>query len=183
MTVRILGLSGSLRAASFNSAALRAAAELAPEDVSIEIGSIRDIPLYDDDMRMAGIPAAVTALQERMLAADAVLIASPEYNYSIPGVLKNAIDWLSRLKPQPFNDKPVAIMGASMGGVGTARMQYDLRKTFVFLNAHVLAQPEVMIAAAHTRFDDQGHLTDEATRKFVGALVVALREWTLRLRH
>lgn len=183
MTVEILGLSGSLRAGSFNSAALRAAAELAPEDVRIEIGSIREIPLYDDDVRAAGIPASVTALQERIMAADAVLIATPEYNYSVPGVLKNAIDWLSRLKPQPFNEKPVGIIGASMGGIGTARAQYDLRKIFVFLNAHVLGQPEVMIAAAHTRFDADGRLTDEATRKFVGNAVVGLRDWTLRLQR
>ncbi|MGA7964821.1 MAG: NADPH-dependent FMN reductase [Gammaproteobacteria bacterium] len=183
MTVRILGLSGSLRAGSFNSAALRAATELAPEDTTLEIGSIRDIPLYDDDIRAAGIPASVTALQEQILAADAVLIATPEYNYSIPGVLKNAIDWLSRLKPQPFNEKPVGIIGASMGGIGTARAQYDLRKTFVFLNAYVLTQPEVMISAAHTRFDAEGRLTDEATRKFVANAIAALRDWTLRLKR
>lgn len=183
MAVQILGLSGSLRAGSYNTAVLRAAAELAPDDVALEIGSIRDIPLYDDDVRAAGIPAAVTALQERVLQADAVLIATPEYNYSVPGVLKNAIDWLSRLKPQPFSDKPVGIMGASGGAIGTARAQYDLRKTFVFLNAPVLTQPEVMIAAAHTRFDESGRLTDETTRKFVGNLVVALRDWTLRLKR
>lgn len=183
MTVQILALSGSLRAGSFNTAALRAAVELAPEDVRIEIGSIREIPLYDDDVRAAGIPAPVTALQERVMAADAVLIATPEYNYSVPGVLKNAIDWLSRLKPQPFSDKPVAIIGASGGAIGTARAQYDLRKTFVFLNANVMAQPEVMIGLAATRFDAEGRLTDETTRKFVARAVAGLRDWTLRLRR
>lgn len=178
-TLRFLGISGSLRAGSFNTAALRAAAELAPAGVSIELCSIRDIPLYDDDVRAAGIPASVAAVQAAIAAADAVLIATPEYNFSVAGVLKNAIDWVSRTQPQPFVHKPVGIIGASAGAAGTARAQYDLRKSFLFMDAYVLNKPEVMIAAAQTRFDSDGRLTDEATRTFLAAMLGALRDWTL----
>ena len=111
-----------------------------------------------------------------------MLIATPEYNYSISGVLKNAIDWVSRTDPQPFANKPVAIMGASPGALGTARAQYDLRRMCVYLDAHLLNKPEVMISAAHTRFDADGRLTDQATRTFVASLVTALRDWTHRLQ-
>ena len=180
--LRFLAISGSIRAASLNTAALRAAAELAPDGVGVDIISIADIPLYNDDVRLAGMPAPVVTLQHAIAAADAVLIATPEYNFSFPGVLKNAIDWISRTDPQPFRDKPVGIIGASMGALGTGRAQYDLRKVFVFLDAHVLNKPEVMIAAAHTRFDANGALTDEATRGFIKSMLVALRDWTLRLR-
>jgi chromate reductase len=143
--LRFLAISGSLRASSLNTAALRAAKELAPDGVTIEIAEIGDIPLYNDDVRLAGMPASVVALQGAIAAADAVLIATPEYNFSIPGVLKNAIDWMSRTDPQPFRGKPVGIIGASMGALGTGRAQYDLRKVFLFLDAHVLNKPEVMI--------------------------------------
>ena len=175
-------ISGSLRLKSYNTAALRAAAELAPEGVAIVEQGIADIPLYNEDVKAAGFPAAVSRLQAAIASADAVLIATPEYNYSVSGVLKNAIDWVSRTEPQPFANKPVAIMGASPGALGTARAQYDLRKMFVYLDAHLLNKPEVMIGAAHTRFDADGKLTDDATRKFVASLVIALRDWTLRLR-
>jgi chromate reductase len=180
--MKFLGISGSLRAASLNTASLRAAMELLPEGVTMEIAEIKDIPLYDDDTRAAGMPAAVTALQTSIAAADAVIIATPEYNYSIPGVLKNAIDWISRTQPQPFAGKPVGIIGASMGALGTGRAQYDLRKIFVFLDGHVLNKPEVMIAAAHTKFDAEGKLADEATRKFLATMLVAMRDWTQRLQ-
>jgi len=180
--LNFLGISGSLRAGSFNTAALRAAAGLVPADVTLEIASISGIPLYDDDVRTAAIPQPVSTLQTAILAADAVLIATPEYNYSIPGVLKNAIDWLSRTDPQPFRHKPVGIIGASMGAFGTARAQYDLRKSFVFLDAYVLNRPEIMIAAAQTRFDAAGQLTDEPTRGFLQAMLLALRDWTVQLR-
>lgn len=182
-TFRILGICGSLRRASFNMAALRAAQQLAPEGIAIEIVSPGGIPLYNDDERTAsGFPDPVTNLCRRITEADAVLIATPEYNYSVPGVLKNAIDWVSRASPQPFQDKPVAIMGASPGALGTARAQYDLRKIFVFLDAHVLNRPEVMIAGAGQRFDAEGNLTDEVTRKFIAAQIEALRAWAERLR-
>ena len=179
----ILGLCGSLRRGSFNMAALRAAIDLAPEGVAIEIAGIGEIPLYNDDVRAVGMPAPVIELAGRIAAADALLIATPEYNYSVPGVLKNAIDWVSRCDPQPFRDKAVAIMGASPGAIGTARAQYDLRKTFVFLDAHVLNKPEIMIGGAGQRFDGAGVLTDAATRQFIGQQIVSLRDWAMRLRR
>jgi chromate reductase, NAD(P)H dehydrogenase (quinone) len=178
----ILAISGSLRKESYNSATLRAAQQLAPGDVKIALADISAIPLYNDDLRLAGLPASVVSLGEKIATADAVLIATPEYNYSIPGVLKNAIDWVSKIPDQPFSRKPVAILGASMGAIGTARSQYDLRKVFVFLNAHVLNQPEIMIAAAQTRFDVDGNLTDEKARELIGQQIVALKDWALRLR-
>ena len=184
-TVKVLGISGSLRRGSFNTAALRAAQELAPAGVEVAVfQSLRDIPPYDDDLRQGqGYPAPVEDLRARIKAADALLIATPEYNYSVPGVLKNAIDWASRPPEQPFDGKPIAIMGASPGALGTARAQYHLRQMFVFLNGMVLNRPEVMIAQAGTRFDAEGRLTDEKTREFVQALLVALKDWTERLRR
>ena len=178
---RILAISGSLRRGSYNTAALRVAQNVAPEGVEIEIADISQIPIYNEDVKAAGLPAVVEALCGRIATADAVLISTPEYNYSVPGVLKNAIDWISRAPKQPFDGKPIAIMGASPGAIGTARAQYDLRKTFVFLNGHVLNRPEVMISAAATRFDAEGRLTDEATRGFIRTLVQALRDWSVRL--
>jgi chromate reductase len=179
---QILGISGSLRKDSYNTAALRIAQEMAPEGVEITLADISAIPLYNDDVRLEGLPPSVVSLGERIASADAVLIATPEYNYSIPGVLKNAIDWVSKIPDQPFSRKPMAIMGASMGAMGTARSQYDLRKVFVFLNAHLLNHPEIMIASAHARFDAEGHMTDEKTRELIAAQIVALQEWALRLR-
>ena len=178
----VCAISGSLRAGSFNTAALRAAAELAPEGVAVVAQSIAEIPLYNEDVKAAGFPPAVIRLQEAIAAADAVLIATPEYNYSVPGVLKNAIDWVSRTTPQPFADKPVAIMGASPGALGTSRAQYDLRKMFVYLDAHLLNKPEIMIGGAASRFDADGRLTDEATSRLLQTLMRALRDWADRLR-
>ncbi len=182
--IKVLAISGSLRKASFNTAALRAARELAPEGVEVTIyEGLRDIPLYDDDIRAGqGYPAPVNAFRAAIKAADALLIATPEYNYSIPGVLKNAIDWASRPPEQPFDGKPVAILGAAGSMLGTGRAQYDLRKMFVFLNGHVLNKPEVMISQAPTRFDADGRLTDETTRTLMAQQLAALRDWTLRLR-
>ena len=175
-------ISGSLRGGSYNTAALRAAAELAPQGVTIVEEGLADIPIYNEDVKAAGFPAAVIRLQQAIASADAVLIATPEYNYSVSGVLKNAIDWVSRTDPQLFANKPVAIMGASPGALGTARAQYDLRKIFVYLDAHLLNKPEVMISTAQTRFDADGKLSDEATRKIVASLMTALRDWTHRLQ-
>lgn len=179
----ILGISGSLRKASFNRAVLRAAQQLTPGSTTIAIADISAIPMYNEDVREAGLPPSVVSLVEQIATADAVMIATPEYNYTIPGVLKNAIDWASKAPNQPFRHKPVAIMGASMGAIGTARAQYDLRKVFVFLDAHVLNQPEIMVAAAHTRFDAEGHLTGETTRKLIREQIVALKEWAMRLQN
>jgi chromate reductase len=180
--LKILGLSGSLRRSSYNTAALRAAQELAGELADIEIASIADIPHYDADVQAHGFPRPVQELADRIRAADAVLFASPEYNYSMPGVLKNAIDWVSRTPAQPFAGKPVAMMGASTSLLGAARAQYHLRQTLVFLDASPINKPEVFIAQAQTRFDEGGRLVDEATRGFVRSLIEALVAWTRRLQ-
>jgi chromate reductase, NAD(P)H dehydrogenase (quinone) len=182
-TVRILGISGSLRKASFNTALLRAATELVPERAALTLSEdIGKLPLYNDDLREAGPPPEVLAFRAQIASADAVLIVSPEYNFSIPGPLKNAIDWASRPPDQPFNDKPLAIMGASPGMLGTGRMQYHLRQVAVFLNMHVVNRPEVFVAKAGEKFDAGLKLTDAGTRKVVADLLLALRDFTLRLR-
>lgn len=163
-------------------AALRAAADLVPEGVAIDIAGIGDIPLYNDDVRVIGMPDPVLALAGRIAAADAVLIATPEYNYSIPGVLKNAIDWASRPPEQPFDGKPIGIIGASAGVLGTARAQYHLRQCFVFLNGHVMNRPEVMIGGAQNKFAADGSLTDAPTRDFMAAHLAAFRDWVVRMK-
>ena len=180
--LKVVALSGSLRKGSYNTAALRAALELAPEGMSIEIASIADIPFYDADVQAQGFPPSVVALGEKIRRADAVLIGSPEYNYSIPGVLKNAIDWLSRLPEPPFAGKPVAMIGASPSLLGAARAQYHLRQTFVFLDALPVNKPEVFITMAHQKFDESGRLTDEPTRGFIVKLLQSLAAWTHRLQ-
>ncbi|WP_338661738.1 NADPH-dependent FMN reductase [Pararoseomonas sp. SCSIO 73927] len=181
---KILAVSGSLRRGSHNTAVLRAAQELAPEGVEITIyEGLGDIPPYNDDVRTGeGYPAPVEAFRTALREADAVMMATPEYNYSIPGVLKNAIDWASRPPEQPFNEKPVAILGASPSLLGTARAQYDLRKMFVFLNAHALNKPEVFIMQSGGKIDAEGRVTDEATRGFIAGQVAALRDWAIRLK-
>jgi len=182
--VKILGISGSLRRASYNSMVLHAASRLVPEGVSLDVfEQLREIPPYDDDVRLeTGFPPVVESLREAIRAADALLIVSPEYNYSIPGVLKNAIDWASRAPDQPFADKPVAIMGASPGLLGTARMQYHLRQCFVFLDSRVLNKPELMIGQVASKFDADGNLTDGPTTELIKAQLEALVAWTRRLR-
>ncbi len=178
----ILGIAGSLRRASYNRGLMRAAQELLPEGATLTVVDIGGLPLFSEDLE-ANVPAEVRTLKQQVRDADAILIATPEYNYSIPGVLKNAIDWASRPPEQPFDGKPIAIMGASPGALGTARAQYHLRQMFVFLNGIVLNRPEVMIGNAAQRFDPEGRLTDETTREFIRALLVALKDWTERLRR
>ncbi len=172
--MRILGISGSLRVGSFNTMALKAAQALAPEGVALDIRTLPDIPLYNGDVEAEGIPASVLAFRETVVAADAVLICTPEYNYSVPGVLKNALDWLSRSGGKPLDGKPLAIMGASRGRLGTARAQYHLRQVLVTFNARVLNAPEVMISAAHEAFDENGGFADEGTANLVGRQLQAL---------
>jgi chromate reductase len=182
-TVRVLGISGSLRRASWNTIALRAAQSLAPEGMTIEIASIREIPFYDGDVEAStGIPAEAAAFREKIRAADALLIASPEYNASIPGVLKNALDWASRPPHQPLDGKPIAIFGVSPGATGTIRGQQHLRQTLANVNGLVLVQPVVAIGNAAQRFDAEGNLTDDATRNFVATMLVNLADWTRRLK-
>lgn len=182
-TLQVLGVAGSLRKASFNAAILRAAGRLAPDNVRIETFDLAPIPLYNEDVRQAGFPPAVADLRARIATADAVLIVTPEYNYSMPGVLKNAIDWASRPPEQPFDAKPVGIMGASPSRLGSARAQYHLRQSFVFLNALVMNKPEVMIARVNELLDEDGQLADEATAGFIREHLAALAEWTRKQRR
>jgi chromate reductase, NAD(P)H dehydrogenase (quinone) len=180
--IKVLGMSGSLRKGSFNTMALRAAQGLVPAGMTIDTVGLGDLPLYNDDVRAAGYPAPVQAFRDKIAAADALLFVTPEYNYSVSGVLKNAIDWGSRPPNQPFDGKPIAIMGASGGVLGTARAQYHLRQMCVFLNMCPINKPEVMIGQAQTRFDAEGRLTDETTRGLIKQLLESLQAWTLRLR-
>ncbi len=179
---RILGIAGSLRRTSYNRGLLRAAREDAPDGVDIDECDLLPIPLYNGDVEAQGDPPPVRELKEHIRAADALLIATPEYNYSIPGVLKNAIDWASRpYGDSAWSEKPAAIMGASAGTIGTARAQYHLRQVMVFLNMFPVNQPEVMIGNASERFDADGNLTDEATRERVRRLLQSLVDWTRRI--
>jgi len=182
-TIKVLGICGSLRQASYNRLALKVAEENLPPGMALEVfGRLAEIPLYNEDVKAKGFPPAVAELRARIKAADALLFVTPEYNYSVPGVMKNAIDWASRPPDQPFDGKPVAIMGASMGMTGTARAQYHLRQSCVFLNMFPVNKPEVFIAQAQNKFDAQGRLTDEPTRKFIAELMAALAAWTKRLK-
>lgn len=179
-TLRILGLSGSLRRGSYNHHALHAAGELMPAGLVLEVQSLADVPLYNQDLEENGLPPAVAGLCERLLACDGLLIASPEYNFSVTGVLKNALDWLSRCRPQPLKDKPVAILSATQGPVGGARNQYELRKILGCLEALVLPRPEIFIGLCHTRFDAEGRLTDAATRQLLAEQMAAFERWAIR---
>jgi chromate reductase len=182
-SIHVLGFAGSLRKASLNASALRAAGELLPAGMTLEIFDLAPIPLYNGDVEAVGFPEPVQRFKERIVAADALLIATPEYNYSIPGVLKNAIDWASRPSDStPFKGKPAAIMGASPAMTGTVRAQYHLRQVCVYLNLFPLNQPELFIMRAHEKFDAQGRLIDEETRLRIGQLLEALAAWTRRLR-
>jgi len=179
--VRILGIAGSLRRDSYNRATLRAAMELAPEGASIETFELNDIPAFNQDDEQ-NPPAKVVELKQRIREVDAILFVTPEYNYSVPGVLKNAIDWASRpYGDSAWNGKPAAIMGASVGAIGTARAQYHLRQMMVFLNMFPVNQPEVMIGNASERFDAQGNLTDEAAKGFIRQLLQNLVDWSKRI--
>src|SRR5215472_14759629 len=181
--LHVFGISGSLRRGSFNTALIRAAIELAPEGMDIELADISGLPPYNEDVNASGQPPAVVDFRRRIAAADALLFSTPEYNYSMSGVLKNAIDWASRPPAQPFDGKPIAIMGASAGPGGTIRAQYHLRQSAVYLNMLPLNKPECFVARAHEKFDKDGKLVDEATRKAVGQLLVSLAAWVARLRN
>ncbi|MCE9684634.1 NAD(P)H-dependent oxidoreductase [Shewanella sp. AS16] len=180
--LNVIAISGSLRQGSYNSATLRAAQTLAPAGMKIEIADISDIPIYNQDIKDKGIPKSVEALVAQVLAADAILFATPEYNYSVSGVLKNCIDWLSRCNPMPLADKPAAIVSASIGRFGGARAQYDLRRILIYLDVHFVNKPEVMIASAGTHFDADGHLIDVDTREHLARLLQSLAAWTERLQ-
>ena len=180
--IKILGISGSLRKGSYNSALLRAAKELTPADAEIEILDIGDLPLFNQDYETK-LPALVVAFKEKVALADAILFVSPEYNYSYSGVIKNAIDWGTRPWGQnSFAGKPAAVVGASGGMLGTARMQYHLRQVLQGAGMNTLLQPEIFVANAQTKFDENGNLTDEETKKAVVSLLTAFIEWTRKIK-
>ncbi len=182
MALRVLGICGSLRQKSYNMAALKAAGEVMPADMTLEIANYADVPLYSQDIQDKGFPEPVMRLNRQIAEADALLIASPEYNYSVSGVLKNAIDWLSRVQPQPFRFKPVAIISATGGPLGGARNQYELRKILGGLDAMLLGKPEIFIGMAQTKFDAEFKLADEATRKILGDQMKALADFTAKVK-
>jgi chromate reductase len=172
--VKIVGLAGSLRKQSYNRGLLLAAQEVAPAQCTLEIVDLVGIPLFNQDEE-GTLPPAVALLKAKVRAADAILIATPEYNYSIPGVLKNALDWGSRpYGDNAWDNKPVAIMGASPAMQGTSRSQYHMRQVFVYLNMHPLNQPELMIGSAQDKFDESGKLSDPKARKKIEELLKAL---------
>ena len=181
--VRVLGFAGSLRQASFNRALLRAAVELAPPDLAIETFDLIDVPLYNADVEAKGDPAPVAAFKQAIRDADAVLMVTPEYNHGVPGVMKNAVDWASRPpRDAALAHKPVGVIGASPGATGSARGQSQLRQAFEFTNSYCMPQPEVLVFRAHEKFDAEGRLTDEPTRKFLGTYLEAFAAWARRLK-
>jgi chromate reductase len=178
---KILAFAGSLRKGSFNKALVRAAVDVAPDTVNIEVFDLEGIPPYNQDNEN-NPPQIVSDFKEKIRNADALLIATPEYNYSVSGVLKNAIDWASRPKEgNPLEGKPVAIMSASTGRLGGARAQYHLRQTFIFLNIHPVNQPEVMMSDAPHNVDENGRVTNEITRKLIRQLIEALIDLSKKL--
>lgn len=180
--VNILGFAGSLRKGSYNKALLRAAAELVPKDATLEIFDLEGIPPFNQDLESA-MPERVKGFKSKIKSADAILIVTPEHNYSIPGVLKNAIDWASRpYGDNSFEGKPVAVMSASTGMLGGARAQYHLRQVFVFLDMHPVNKPEVLVTFANQKFDPNGRLTDEKAKELTRNLLDTLVAWTRKLR-
>ena len=181
-TIHFIGISGSLRKGSFNTSLLNAAARLLPDGVTMEIISIADIPLYNADVDLPAVnerPEPVKKLREAMAKADGILFVSPEYNYSIPGGLKNAIDWASRGEDSPMLKKPVAVMGATPGLWGTVRMQMAFHGVFQFLNMKAVLKPEVLVNQASKKFDESGKLTDETSIGIVRKKLEALKELCL----
>jgi chromate reductase len=177
--MKLLAITGALRKDSWNTQLLRAVKELAPPEMAIEIVTLHGVPLYDgDEEDKHGVPASVKALQDKVREADGVIIATPEYNFSVPGVLKNGLDWMSR-SGNPFKWKRVGVMGASEGPVGTARSQYHLRQNLVGLEAITMPKPEIFVALADKKFTN-GKLTDEATKKIIVTWLAAFKEWVKR---
>jgi chromate reductase len=180
--IRVVAFAGSLRTASYNRGLIRAAVESAPPGFTFEVVQLDEIGLYNQDVEDAGEPPQIVAFKRAIARADAMLVATPEYNHGVPGVLKNALDWASRPRvTSPLKDKPVAVVGASPGLGSTARAQAQLRETFVFTGACVMPQPELLISSAASHFDDRGNLTDPELRASLIELVEALGRWTYRL--
>jgi chromate reductase len=177
----VVGVAGSLRKGSYNMALLNAARQLAPAQLNIQILTLAAIPLFNEDVEHSEIPSAVATLRQAVAQADGLLVATPEYNHGVPGVMKNAFDWLSRPPGKSvLNGKPSALMGASVGITGTARAQSQLRQSFVFTNSPVLLQPEVLVGRAHEKFDSDGQLTDETTRRFLVFFLKEFATWIER---
>jgi chromate reductase, NAD(P)H dehydrogenase (quinone) len=175
---QVLGVAGSLRQASYNRALLRTATELAPPEINIRIFDLLPIPMFNEDVEAKGDPESVQDLKKAIGESDGLLIVTPEYNYGIPGVLKNAIDWASRPPGKsPIYGKPVAIMGASQGAGGTIRSQLSLRQSFVFVEVYAMLKPEILVANCRDKFDDKGNLTDERTREHVVKFLKAFVPW------
>lgn len=176
----VLGISGSLRKASYNTALLHAAVDLMPQGARLETFDLSPLPMFNQDFEKP-FPAAVADFRAKLAGADALLIATPEYNSSLPGALKNALDWASRSPQQPLQGKPVAIMGASTGNFGTLRAQLHLRQILTHIGALPLGKPEVLVARAAQAFDSDGNLTDEAARGFLRDLLAVLLDWSARV--
>ena len=180
--LHVVALPGSLRKASVNRGLLRAAADMAPSGMKVEILGLEGIPLFNEDVEAKGVPAGVQALRRAVADADGLLIATPEYNQSVPGVLKNAVDWLSRPpRPHPFDGKPTGVLGATPGTLGTRAAQYHLRQTLAGLNAYVMPQPMVFVRSAHELFDEEHNLRDEATGKVLSRYLAAFEGWIRRV--
>jgi chromate reductase, NAD(P)H dehydrogenase (quinone) len=181
--IKVLAFAGSLRKGSYNKALVRAAVEVAPENVAIEVFDLEGIPPFNQEFE-ANPPQRVKEFKEKIRNSDALLIATPEYNYSISGVLKNALDCASRPRVDtPLEGKPVAIMSASTGRLGGARAQYHLRQSFIFLNMQPVNRPEVMLSDAPHNVDANGNVTNEQTRQLIHQLLEALAQWTIKLKE
>lgn len=183
--IRICALAGSLRQGSYNRGLLRAAVELAPRNLEIEVFErLGEIPLFSQDVEAGGDPEPVVALKDAIARAEGLLIATPEYNYAPPGLLKNAIDWASRPPASSvLIAKPVGLMGASPGSAGSARAQLSLRQSFVFTQSYVMPHPEILVNNAMKKFDGEGNLTDETTRKYLMRFLHSFADWTARFRE
>lgn len=181
--IRVLGVAGSLRKASYNRALLRAAVALAPAGLTVEAFDLDHVPLYNGDVEAQGDPPGVAAFKQAIRAADAVLFVTPEYNHGVPAVMKNAVDWASRPpREAPLGGKPVGIIGASPGMTGSARGQSQLRQAFEFTDSYCMPQPELLVFRAHEKFDAAGVLTDETTRTYLGRYLTAFQAWIGRFR-
>jgi chromate reductase, NAD(P)H dehydrogenase (quinone) len=180
--IKLLGISGSLRAQSYNSGALSVVGSVLPEDMEFDVASLSDLPFYNADVEQRGFPAVVESFRRNVAAADALIFAVPEYNFSVSGVLKNALEWLSRPPNPPTNGKPCAVFGASVSPLGTARGQFHFRHICVSLNMIAVNTPHVDITNAKTKFDAQGRLTDQPSIDLIRQLVGELRNLTVHLR-
>jgi chromate reductase len=182
--LRVVGVAGSLRRMSYNRALLQAACKLSPAELVIEVRHLDELPLFNEDLERGGAPLPVERLRNAVRAADGLLLVTPEYNHGVPGVLKNAVDWLSQpVRRSALEGKPVAMMGASTGLAGTARSQSQLRQAFVLTNSPVLQQPEVLVGRAHEKFDANGQLNDPVTREFVAVFLAHLAHWLVRQKQ